>query len=627
VRAVLTLTAAIAIGLLAPSSGTAATFKVNCAKKNLQNRINAVPAGSVLLVTGTCKPVTIDKTITLDGNPSATIDANDVGRPVTINGSPTIRLTDLRLVDGRVTGGIALGGGILHAGGTLTLRRVTIAENVVEASGGVATTALGGGIYSQGGAVRLIGCSVRGNVARALTGSAGAGGGGIAKTGTLILEGTRVTGNRSRAETATGNANASGGGIVAGGSVLKITSSHVDGNFATAVGTGPATGANAVGGAIEVSAVTTLTIAGSTLSSNRAVSTLVGGTAFSEGGAINGFTQGGSIRNSVLNGNHARSTSSGSATVQAVGGGMYMETTNGLTILRSRVTNGRVVATTGGMATATGGGLSLAAGPFTVKRTLIAGNELDANGTGVSASAVAGGLHVRSSSVVQLVESTVRANRADSTGAGADSSGGGVAVSFSTLNVRASTLSKNVAGTSGQALGGGIFATGGGPHTVFNSTISGNRANGATARGGGIDTDTTLAITAATIARNSAKIGGGIYVEGGTTTLRASLLGLNTAPDGPNCSQNVASAGRNLLASTTGCAFTPMATDRTGLAPKLGLLRSNGGPTQTIALLAGSPALNRIPKAECASGRDQRGVRRPQPKTGRCDIGAYERRP
>ena len=353
---------------------------------------------------------------------------------------------------------------------------------------------------------------------------------------------------------------------------------------------------------------------------------LVGGTALAEGGAINGFTQGGSIRNSVLNGNHARATSSGSATVQAVGGGMYMET-NGLTILRSRVTNGRVVATTGGNATATGGGLSLAAGPFTVRRTLVAGNEMDANGTSGFASAVGGGLHVRSSSVVRLVESTVRANRADSSGSIASSSGGGVAVSFATLNVRASTLNGNVAGTSGQALGGGIFVNAGGPHTIFNSTLAGNRVNGTTARGGGIDTDTTLTITAATIARNSAKIGGGIYVEGGTTTLRATLLGLNTAPDGANCSQNVASAGRNLVASTLGCAFAAMGTDKTGMAPKLALLKANGGPTQTIALLTGSPALNAIPKAECPFARDQRGVKRPQPKTGRCDIGAYERKP
>jgi predicted outer membrane repeat protein len=186
-------------------------------------------------------------------------------------------------------------------------------------------------------------------------------------------------------------------------------------------------------------------------------------------------------------------------------------------------------------------------------------------------------------------------------------------------------VSKNVAATAGQALGGGLFLELGGPHGVENSTIAGNRATGLTARGGAIDVAVTLVVKSATIARNSAKIGGGIYVESGTTTVEATILALNTAPDGPNCSQNVVSAGRNLVASTLGCAFAATGVDKIGVAPKLGLLKANGGPTRTIALLRGSPALNAIPKAVCPFARDQRGVKRPQGK--RCDIGAYERRP
>jgi hypothetical protein len=60
-------------------------------------------------------------------------------------------------------------------------------------------------------------------------------------------------------------------------------------------------------------------------------------------------------------------------------------------------------------------------------------------------------------------------------------------------------------------------------------------------------------------------------------------------------------------------------------------LANNGGPTQTIALLRGSPALNAIPKGQngCATATDriatdQRGVKRPQGK--KCDIGAYEKK-
>lgn len=55
--------------------------------------------------------------------------------------------------------------------------------------------------------------------------------------------------------------------------------------------------------------------------------------------------------------------------------------------------------------------------------------------------------------------------------------------------------------------------------------------------------------------------------------------------------------------------------------PLLGALADNGGPTQTRALNAGSPALNNGNDAACP-GTDQRGVLRNQ---GGCDIGAYER--
>ncbi len=58
--------------------------------------------------------------------------------------------------------------------------------------------------------------------------------------------------------------------------------------------------------------------------------------------------------------------------------------------------------------------------------------------------------------------------------------------------------------------------------------------------------------------------------------------------------------------------------------PKLGTLAANGGPTKTLALLAGSPALNKAGAAPCATAKDQRGVKRPQ--RGACDIGAYEKR-
>lgn len=57
--------------------------------------------------------------------------------------------------------------------------------------------------------------------------------------------------------------------------------------------------------------------------------------------------------------------------------------------------------------------------------------------------------------------------------------------------------------------------------------------------------------------------------------------------------------------------------------PKLGPLANNGGPTRTMALLSGSPAIDAVASSLCPPPvTDQRGVTRPQ--GARCDIGAFE---
>jgi hypothetical protein len=64
--------------------------------------------------------------------------------------------------------------------------------------------------------------------------------------------------------------------------------------------------------------------------------------------------------------------------------------------------------------------------------------------------------------------------------------------------------------------------------------------------------------------------------------------------------------------------------------PKLGALINNGGPTFTVALLSGSPAIDAIPLDSCLDQMgnqlttDQRGFPRPDAVEGVCDIGAYE---
>jgi hypothetical protein len=197
--------------------------------------------------------------------------------------------------------------------------------------------------------------------------------------------------------------------------------------------------------------------------------------------------------------------------------------------------------------------------------------------------------------------------------------GGGIYNSGGTLSITNSTFSGNSATASG---GGGITTNA--AATITNSTFSGNSAP----VGGGIyNSGGTLSITNSTFSGNSATtIGGGIRQfdgGGGTVTLRNTIVANSTAS--ANCAGTITNGGNNLqfggtVANSCGAGITTA-------DPVLGALGNNGGPTQTMALLTGSAALDKIPNAGgCGFGitSDQRGVARPQPAGGLCDIGAYE---
>jgi hypothetical protein len=79
--------------------------------------------------------------------------------------------------------------------------------------------------------------------------------------------------------------------------------------------------------------------------------------------------------------------------------------------------------------------------------------------------------------------------------------------------------------------------------------------------------------------------------------------------------------------------FSPEITDIVPSQPLGAILNprlaNNGGPTQTHALLAGSPAIDAINDRTCPPpAKDQRGVPQPQDGNGddgpACGIGAYE---
>jgi hypothetical protein len=157
---------------------------------------------------------------------------------------------------------------------------------------------------------------------------------------------------------------------------------------------------------------------------------------------------------------------------------------------------------------------------------------------------------------------------------------------------------------------------------VHNSTFSNNSANG----GGGIaflsTEEGTGTVHNSTFSGNSTfGTGGGIW-NGGTLTLVNTILANSTS--GGDCFNDDGSTlipkGVNLVQDGSCGASADPAHFRTG-DPLLGPLANNGGPTQTHALLVGSPAIDAAEDSLCPA-TDQRGVARPQ--GAKCDIGAFE---
>jgi hypothetical protein len=109
--------------------------------------------------------------------------------------------------------------------------------------------------------------------------------------------------------------------------------------------------------------------------------------------------------------------------------------------------------------------------------------------------------------------------------------------------------------------------------------------------------------------------------------MRNTILAGNAAPSAPDLSGTVTSQGHNLIGDGTGGSGY-VSTDLVGTAanpidPKLGPLQDNCGPTFTMALLPGSPAIDAGDPTD-APMWDQRGPGYPRVVNGMIDIGAYE---
>ncbi len=520
------------------------------------------------------------------------------------------------------------GGGILNAG-TLILDDVAVTGNR-SGDGGAGGVGLTGG---NGGA-NTSGNGGNGGQSNGGTGGAGGAGGGLESTaGSVTITDSsftsNVTGNGGAGGAAgNGGTGGAGGGNGAGG----------EGGWAF----GGSGGAGGLGGAISVEGGTA-SITGSTISSNTAGNGGAAGTAPIAGHGGNGAGSGA--------GGAGGETFEGDGAEGGSGGGVAVD--GGTLTLTDSTLSGNVAGAGGPVPSLTarggfggnGGGGGGNGGP--------GGDEIAGFG---GEGGDGGGLVLFPgsdfSSTLAMTADTLSDNQAGAGGVGGDAfeggqpgtgggggGGGGAANSsggfggeggfgggaefddyFTLTDV---TVTGNTAGAGGNGGNGGLgpnssdggFGEEGGfggglggnsPGSLAHVTVVGNSA-GAGSSGGGAGTGASATAGTDGDAGLGADVWGQSSPDSPEVTISASIIGVcfGTFNDG---------GGNVALPATTPCP---------GLVgnPELGPLADNGGPTETMALRAGSIAIDRVP-APCGTTPDQRGVARPQ--GAGCDAGAYE---
>ncbi|MDX6385309.1 MAG: hypothetical protein QOK48_2882, partial [Blastocatellia bacterium] len=222
----------------------------------------------------------------------------------------------------------------------------------------------------------------------------------------------------------------------------------------------------------------------------------------------------------------------------------------------------------------------------------------------------------------------------DNAQGGVNSGGGLWHEGSGTVSVLDSTFTGNEGGSALGRGGGGAANTGGGTLTLTNCTFQGNTTRGG--NGGAIFNSSGVTnLLNVTVAENSAvnfsstPNGGGVVQTGGTINVKNTIIAYNLSEGaGPDIFGTFTSQGHNLIGDgTDGAGFVNGASgDQVGttaapIDPRLNLLSDYGGPTPTMELLPGSPALEAGDDSG-APATDQRGITRPQ--GNHVDIGAFE---
>lgn len=456
------------------------------------------------------------------------------------------------------------------------------------------------------------------------------------------------------------NANRAGGGILNNGG--SVTLSNVRIQSCQALGKGDSvindhTTLDAHGGGLaSLGATGSVNINGSTLTGNAALggdggnfnngsgSNAQGGSVYFEGGTLD--IEGSRIENSTASGGKGGDVSQ----------------------------NGQTNGGFGGLAQ--GGGVWVGGGTVTINNTAFentsahGGNSgTSGNGSEPAGGADGGGLY----SLGNVTVSNSTFHLAAATGGdGGDAFG-------------STCLGAHNGGDGGGARGGAIFADGGSLNADTDTFANNSAVGGSGGDGGQIDggcgmhgagglayggaltnnNAATVNLKHATISQNQAQAGdsgvnqggankpprpaaegagGGIRVGPSGVTLENTIVAGNTAANGvgdnngaptpgPDVDGAINSNGHNLLGDATDAGGFNGTGDQTGANPLLMPLADNGGPTETMALSPGSPAID----AGAASGAasDQRGRPRTYDDPGvanaatsdATDIGAFELQP
>jgi hypothetical protein len=470
---------------------------------------------------------------------------------------------------------------------SLVIARLAIRNGKATIGGGILSQTAGGGANS----VTLSNVLLSGNKAIGTSAGTQALGGGIYADNhtTLAVRASTVTKNQAYGFVPvgtgkTGAVSAYGGGIFSAGT-LKISASLISSNVAT--GGTYTKGRNTLdwttvafpagGGGIESDG--TMVMSHTTVDSNSAV----GGGNDSSLPYPNGWVTPAGDGGGIRTGTASKSTISTSAI-----------THNGATGGQGGLTEGNGQGTPGGAGA--GGGLSLA-GDVQVINTTIAGNGTSGGGGGrgtahdyvaphnVGGAAEGGGVSIGNGATVQLRNVTVAGN----TGIG------GQGGSFPPAAGDYSHLK----GADGYAFAGGIMTFPGGTLRLASSIVAQNKPGsaGVPSRLAGNPPQPTFASPVSDC-------------EGQVTSLGYNLIGL----------------ARTDEQGAAGCSgFRPSdQVKHSGIDPLLEPLGAYGGPTATMALAAGSPAIDAgTPRAGACAPADQRGFAR----VGRCDVGAFEYQP